>query len=516
MGCGMSTETVVHYVLVYSLPSIYLYILGTYILVRSYPYKMSRLLATSLFCSAVGYTADSIRILLPIEIGYLFHIYVVLFVVNLSFSITLHLIYDIVKTIQPVKMPLMPYMLYTFPLLIVGIGFIEGDAVQASNWLIGVEGIGLIVAIIYIGMFAMYLFFLFTGYMYTKTKEYRFFFKVCLWFIAILYIGLVLWKLDWIDVTYVLPATPGLLLAALTSTLIFYLFIKTNFLPSTVKRYSSLLETSATPIVILDKNKRVLEVNEIGIQVFQIKLNTDFRHYFNYKNEPAVVDQLFTVLDEESYIKGFQITYLDEYGLENIVLIDASKVNMVDDTYYYCMIHEVTVEFQRRNLNEHLAYHDVLTGIYNRTYFEQEVKRKLKQEGIKNGALIICDLNFFKEINDTYGHQTGDNVLVFTANCLREHLPRPHILARLGGDEFIMYFEQIESKEQFLKEINEARQAFQLNLYRQDAIEIEIIPSLGLAFVEEDGVDFKQLYRTCDVRMYEDKRYIKEQYKKHT
>lgn len=63
----MGTENVMHYVLMYILPSIFLYILGTYILVRSYPYKTAKLVAASIFCSAIGYTVDFIRVLLPIE-----------------------------------------------------------------------------------------------------------------------------------------------------------------------------------------------------------------------------------------------------------------------------------------------------------------------------------------------------------------------------------------------------------------------------------------------------------------
>ena len=167
---------------------------------------------------------------------------------------------------------------------------------------------------------------------------------------------------------------------------------------------------------------------------------------------------------------------------------------------------------QQSKQYEYLAHHDILTGLYNRTYFEEEVKKKLLQCGEKDAALMLCDLNFFKGINDVYGHLTGDNVLIFTANCWRENLPNPHILARLGGDEFIMFFEQIESKETFLQQINEVRSIFQKNLYKQGDIEIEVVPSIGIAFVKEDGLDYEHLYHTCDKRMYQDKKKIKEKY----
>ena len=125
---------------------------------------------------------------------------------------------------------------------------------------------------------------------------------------------------------------------------------------------------------------------------------------------------------------------------------------------------------------------------------------------------MLCDLNFFKEINDVYGHLVGDHVLMYTAKCWHEHLPNPHTLARLGGDEFIMFFEAISNKEQFLQEIMEARQAFKEKLYKMDTVEIEVVPSIGIAFVDEDGDDYEHLYHMCDVRMYEDKKLIKAQY----
>lgn len=167
---------------------------------------------------------------------------------------------------------------------------------------------------------------------------------------------------------------------------------------------------------------------------------------------------------------------------------------------------------QQSKQYEYLAHHDILTGLYNRTYFEEEVKKKLVQCKEKESALMLCDLNFFKEINDEYGHLTGDNVLVFVANCLRKYIPNPSILARLGGDEFIVFFEQIESKEKLIKQINEMRLVFQKNFYKQDNIEIEVVPSMGIAFVKEDGLHYDHLYHICDKRMYKDKKYIKEKY----
>lgn len=161
---------------------------------------------------------------------------------------------------------------------------------------------------------------------------------------------------------------------------------------------------------------------------------------------------------------------------------------------------------------EYLAHHDMLTGLYNRAYFEEEVKRRLAKINTKDAALMICDLNCFKEVNDVYGHLTGDNVLIFTADCWRDNLPNPHLIARLGGDEFIVFFEAIESKKIFINKINDVRNIFKQNHFKREGIEIEVEPSIGIAFVEEEAVDYEHLYHTCDTRMYEDKKKMKEQY----
>ncbi|SMF59559.1 diguanylate cyclase (GGDEF) domain-containing protein [Paenibacillus barengoltzii] len=489
-------------VLTLLVPSIFLWILATYILVRSYPYKTARFLAAGILCSAVGFTAELIALMVSTDWSRSIHLYVGVIALYLSFAFIVHILYDMIQTMQPSHMAGLPRIFYGFSILMLGMGYV-GSTIMTQPLLSTLANIGSCTVVLAL---------LCMGYKYVMSAGHQLFFKVCFGFAAIVCFGIVLSGIHVVSFPFVVPATPGLWLSAMACTLIACFIVKLNLVPSAAKRYSSLMESSATPMVILDKHKQVLEVNDIGKLNYQMRIHTDFRNYFNYQNDPDAWDQMFAHLDENFTIKGYRIHYLNEDGNENIVLVDASKVNLGCETYYYCMIHEVTQEFQLRTLNEYLAYHDVLTGVYNRAYFEGEVKRKLAQDRKPDGAMIICDLNFFKEINDTYGHQIGDQVLIFTARFWREHLPKPHLFARLGGDEFVMFFEEINSEDLFLKQVNKVRNAFQYNLYRQDQIQIEIVPSIGVAFVGEDGMNYEQLYHTCDTRMYDDKKTVKEQY----
>jgi diguanylate cyclase (GGDEF)-like protein/PAS domain S-box-containing protein len=86
----------------------------------------------------------------------------------------------------------------------------------------------------------------------------------------------------------------------------------------------------------------------------------------------------------------------------------------------------------------HIADHDALTGLYNRRRFEQELDRHIihgRRYGM-DGALLIIDLDHFKQVNDGHGHRAGDRVLAELARVLRERLRESDILARFGGDEF--------------------------------------------------------------------------------
>ena len=86
----------------------------------------------------------------------------------------------------------------------------------------------------------------------------------------------------------------------------------------------------------------------------------------------------------------------------------------------------------------HIADHDALTGLYNRRRFEQELDRHIvhgRRYGME-GALLVLDLDRFKQVNDGHGHRAGDRVLAEVASVLRERLRESDILARFGGDEF--------------------------------------------------------------------------------
>jgi diguanylate cyclase (GGDEF)-like protein len=153
--------------------------------------------------------------------------------------------------------------------------------------------------------------------------------------------------------------------------------------------------------------------------------------------------------------------------------------------------------------NQWLALHDYLTGLPNRRSFENHLDNALNHCRRVNDhlALLILDLDGFKKINDSLGHQAGDLILCGVANNLREDLPTCNTLARLGGDEFTLIAPDIKDEHALDQLLSTIRSSVQ----RPIAINgqsFAMTASLGIAIYPDDAEDAAKLLSIADQRMY--------------
>lgn len=151
----------------------------------------------------------------------------------------------------------------------------------------------------------------------------------------------------------------------------------------------------------------------------------------------------------------------------------------------------------------HLARHDVLTGLPNRAWIEEQLNERLYQLPLNDGklALILLDLDRFKMINDTYGHHTGDDLIVEIGQRLSALLPAQDAVGRLGGDEFVVMVNDVESEQQVAELCQQiiTRLAEPMTL-RGHTLWVGV--SIGVALSPRHSLDRLELMRKADISLY--------------
>lgn len=154
-------------------------------------------------------------------------------------------------------------------------------------------------------------------------------------------------------------------------------------------------------------------------------------------------------------------------------------------------------------LNEHQALHDALTGLANRTLFRtriaQAVKARRRTEA--RSAVLVMDLDGFKEVNDSLGHAAGDDLLVELGRRLKTALRSSDTVARLGGDEFGVLLPLAGVPEDVLNAVERMQAAIE-NPITLHGLSLSLEASIGIAVYPDDGKDVETLLRCADGAMY--------------
>ncbi|MEA3405347.1 MAG: EAL domain-containing protein [Pseudomonadota bacterium] len=160
-----------------------------------------------------------------------------------------------------------------------------------------------------------------------------------------------------------------------------------------------------------------------------------------------------------------------------------------------------------------LAHHDVLTGLDNRKSLEIRLDQALKNAHRHGSLVAVCfiDLDNFKTINDSYGHDVGDELLIAVTKRIQETLRENDILARFGGDEFVVVLEEIKHQHEVSMIVKKLIAAFNQPLSFAH-LSMIMTMSLGVSVYPDDGLECNTLFQNADTAMYEAKNKGKNQF----
>jgi diguanylate cyclase (GGDEF)-like protein/PAS domain S-box-containing protein len=172
--------------------------------------------------------------------------------------------------------------------------------------------------------------------------------------------------------------------------------------------------------------------------------------------------------------------------------------------HYIAIFSDITERKQREELIAFQAFHDALTGLPNRTLFRDRLDQTLaaaRRHKYRTPAVMFLDLDRFKQINDTLGHDAGDELLKEVANRLRRCVRESDTVARMGGDEFTVLLPEISS----LEDAHAVGEKI-IDLMRQPVVlagsEVVVTTSIGISMYPKDGRDADSLMKCADAAMY--------------
>ncbi|MBU8905453.1 diguanylate cyclase [Desertibacillus haloalkaliphilus] len=195
--------------------------------------------------------------------------------------------------------------------------------------------------------------------------------------------------------------------------------------------------------------------------------------------------------------------------------VDSKKI-LADDTFVKQieldpLLLSVQRIIARNERMKQQVYIDELTGAYTRRFFLEQLESLYKQENSKQeeSTIAIIDLDFFKRVNDTYGHTVGDEVLKTFARFMQSHVREQDVFARYGGEEFILLFPGIDSKTAE-KQLNQLREIFsKQKIAVSDDVDITQTFSCGIVEIKNEQLEVMtptELLNDADIALYEAKK----------
>lgn len=289
-------------------------------------------------------------------------------------------------------------------------------------------------------------------------------------------------------------------------------------LQETEERYRRVVETSPSAILV-DCDNHLVFVNPAGHRLLGAELTgqllgkplIEFVHPDSRQKIQQHIESLY------QGAQTFQATDIQLIRLDGTVLdVEITGIAFVydDKPAAQVVVHDVTVARQKTEALEHIASHDILTGLPNRSLMLDRLNSALAfaQRYSRCTTVVFLDLDNFKFINDSLGHAHGDMLLKAVAGRLAECVREVDTVARLGGDEFVVIlFDQPELNTDVIPVLERIRGSIRQPL-ALGGREYSVTSSIGFAVYPEDGTDAETLLRNADEAMYKAKELGRDNY----
>lgn len=266
-------------------------------------------------------------------------------------------------------------------------------------------------------------------------------------------------------------------------------------------RYRTIFDNTYAAMMILDpENGDILDANKFASQFYGHsieKLKTMRMTEINGLTRDVMKMEMEKAKQRMKNI--FIFTHQLSNGESRTVEVHSGPLTINGKQVLYSIIHDITDRIRRDKEIEYLSFHDQLTGLYNRRFYEVELKRLDTARNLPI-SIIMADVNGLKLVNDAFGHSEGDNLLLIVRDILKNACREDDIISRIGGDEFVVLLPKTSYNDAYtiIQRMKESEVDYNLN-----GLEISI--SFGVATKTSESTSISSVYRDAEDNMYKNK-----------
>jgi len=275
----------------------------------------------------------------------------------------------------------------------------------------------------------------------------------------------------------------------------------------------SIINTIREPLIALDQDLRVVTVSRSFYEFFKVESEeTVGQLIYDLGNKQWNIsklrDLLETILPQKTTFDDHEVEHDFATIGRRIMLLNARQIQRVlgKERIILLAIEDITERKQSEEKIQQMVHHDSLTGLPNRKLFSDRLGIALiqAQRNQKEVGIAMLDLDHFKGVNDTLGHDVGDLLLKATAERLRAELRKGDTVARFGGDEFVLILPDLKGMEDVIQVAQKIVDSFH-KPFLIDTHQLIVTTSIGIAFYPHDGTDESILLKNADIAMYQAK-----------